>query len=81
MKTIISMSATKTDTQKIAELKRKKAEIVAKCKVQLAKLDIQLKALGHKPDMKLTYGKPAPKTNAPRVPGRIPMPKIKPTGK
>ena len=58
MKTIISMSATKTDTQKIAELKKKQLELVTKCKEQLKAIDLKLKNLGYKQTKKLYYGNP-----------------------
>jgi len=58
MKILISSSASSIERTKISELKKKKADIVAKCRADLAKIDLQLKALGHKSDMKLSYGKP-----------------------
>ena len=59
MKLLISTSAALTNAQKIAALKQRKNELVAKCKEQLAKIDEKLEALGHKPDMKLAYGRNA----------------------
>lgn len=53
-----SLSNRQTDVQKIAELKKKQVDIVAKCKEQLRALDLKLKNLGYKQTKKLYYGNP-----------------------